>query len=120
VSELAVQAAESQVVSSQLVGKAGTATGNKKSKGPVVSELAVQAAESQVESSQLVGKAGATTGNKKSKGPVVSEFAVKAAGAVSTNKKSKGKVAVRSTVDQSLGNKLEFDFDGELVEKDGV
>ncbi len=32
VSESAVQAAESQVKSSPLVGKAGTATGNKKSK----------------------------------------------------------------------------------------
>jgi hypothetical protein len=77
---------------------------------PAVSELAVQAAESQVESSQLVGKAGTATGNKKSKGPVVSELAVQAAGAVSTNKKSKGKVAVRSTIDQSLGNKLEFEL----------
>jgi hypothetical protein len=54
VSESAVQAAESQVESSQLVGKAGTATRNKKSKVPTVSELAVQAAEPQVKS---VGKA---------------------------------------------------------------
>jgi hypothetical protein len=52
--------------------------------------------------------------------PVVSELAVQAAGAVFTNKKSKGKVAVRSTDDQFLGNKSEFDFDGASVEKDGV
>ncbi len=83
-------------------------------------ELAVQAAESQVKLTHLAEKAGAATGNKKSKGPAVSELAVKAAGAVSGNKKLKGKVAVRSTIDRSLGNKSEFDFDGESVEKDGV
>jgi hypothetical protein len=106
VSESAVQAAESQVESSQLVGNAGTATGNKNSKRPVVSELAVQAAESQVKSSPLVGKAGTATGNKKSKVPTVSELAVQAA---EPQVKSVGKAYSSA-----------FDFDGDSVEKADV